>query len=111
MDSKVKKIAGNLKNLKKECKKSKIVVIYIYFLFLFLFLHLRRRFDSLEDRLQKMESCESTACDYREKRYRSKRRVFLASVQSSCRVHARLSIHACRLRSNPQQWVVLVFSQ
>lgn len=55
MDSKVKKIAGNLKNLKKKCKKSKIV-IYIYFLFLFLFLHLRRRFDSSEDRLQKMES-------------------------------------------------------
>lgn len=44
MDSKVKKIAGNLKNLKKECKKSKIVVIYIYiFSFSFSFFTFKKK--------------------------------------------------------------------
>lgn len=60
-----------------------------------------------EDRLQKMQARKqaSKVGLWLEKRnvIDQKTRVFLASVESSCRVHARLSTHACRLRSNPQQ--------
>lgn len=51
-----KKDCRKFKEFKKKNVKKARLYIYIYFLFLFLFLHLRRRFDSLEDRLQKMES-------------------------------------------------------